>query len=536
MLGQPVTMLIPQVVGFKLTGPAEGATATDLVLTVTEMLRQHGVVGKFVEFYGPGLRTCRSPTARPSPTWRRSTAPRWASSPSTRDARYLRSPTAIPEQVALVEATCKEQGLWHDGHAGCRASATLELDLGDGRARRSPAQAPQDRIALTDAKKSSSTLNRNSANVRHAGGDTRLRGRGRRHAEGRPSRRRDGGDDLQGRDLPAPHGAVVIAAITSCTNTSNPSVMIAAGLLARNARARACAQALGQDLARAGLQGGDGLPRGGRPDGRPRGPRLPPRRLRLHDLHRQLRPAAGADRARPSPRATSSSPRCCRATATSRAGSTPAGPGQLPRLAAAGRGLRARRQRMDIDLTSTSRSAGSDGKDVYLKDIWPTSEEIAATSSETSMPRQFAQATPTSSRATSAGASCRSTRASATPGTTTRPTSATRPSSTACRRERPPIDPSTGARCLAKLGDSVTTDHISPAGAIKPPDSPRAATCRSTASSPRLQLLRLRRGNHEVMMRGTFANIRLKNQLAGHGGRLHTTCRPASRCRSTTPR
>ncbi len=320
MLGQPMSMLIPQVVGVKLTGELpEGATATDLVLTVTEMLRSHGVVGKFVEFYGTGL--ARLPLADRATIGNMS--PEFGSTCAifpidAETLRYLEFSGRPPELIELVEAYAKEQGLWHDEDSDEPTyTDELELDLSTVVPSIAGPKRPQDRVSLTDAKTafraavqgylpdeseedgaledsfpaSDPVSTHHSNGVGHEpnshGGAAQVAERKRTQA---PVTLADG------TETELDHGHVVIAAITSCTNTSNPSVMLGAGILARNAVQRGLQrQAVGQDLARPRLQGGDRVPGPRRAHRVPRGARLPPRRLRLHDLHRQQRAAARGD-------------------------------------------------------------------------------------------------------------------------------------------------------------------------------------------------------------------------------------------------
>jgi hypothetical protein len=300
MLGQPISMLIPEVVGFELTGQmVEGTTGTDLVLKVVEMLREKGVVGKFVEFYGAGLDRLPLATAPPSPTWRPNTARPAASSPSTARRCATCATPAATRRVALVEAYAKENGFWRGADYAPVYTDTLSLDMGTIVPAISGPKRPQDYVPLTDAK---------AASVRRWP---------------RPSSGPMGDKEVpvEGEDYTMESGKVVIASITSCTNTSNPYVMIGAGLVARKAAA------LGLDRkpwVKTSLAPGAQVVT---PTSRPRAcrrtstsHRLQPRGLWLHHLHRQLRPAAEGD-FRGDPRATWSPPRSCRATATSRAGS-----------------------------------------------------------------------------------------------------------------------------------------------------------------------------------------------------------------------
>ena len=331
MLGQPMPMLIPEVVGFKLRGSLpEGATATDLVLTVTEMLRERGVVGKFVEFYGQGLASLpladRATIGNMSPEFG-STCAIFPIDAET--IRYLRFSGRPEELIELVEAYAREQGLWHDESSVEPVySDTIALDLGEVVPSLAGPKRPQDRVALSEAQAAFRIALQDFMPAEGDDGEAALgdtiefdalsfpasdppaytAGRGVRppehatdadHAEAIAAAREAGHVDasvpivIDGTATRLDNGHVVIAAITSCTNTSNPSVMLAAGLLARNAvRARPELQAVGEDVAGAGLEGRDEVPRPRRADRRPRGARLSSRRLRLHDVHRQLGAAA----------------------------------------------------------------------------------------------------------------------------------------------------------------------------------------------------------------------------------------------------
>ena len=354
MLGQPISMLLPQVVGFKLDGELpEGATATDLVLTVTEMLRERGVVSKFVEFFGPGLPTLgladRATIGNMSPEFG-STCAIFPVDAET--LRYLELTGRPTETIELVDAYAREQGMFHDeGAEDPVFSATLELDLGEVVPSIAGPKRPQDRVPLADAKQSfleaMGEFDPEAAEQLGNGRDEAIeesfpasdppaedhddeRGKPRPAVSGAPAAtvERGSGDAIEvtledGTTVELDHGRVVIAAITSCTNTSNPSVMIGAGLLARNAvRAGPLAQALGEDLAGARLDRGHRLPRESGPDRVPRtsssstwsATAAPPASATPGRCRRRSR--------RRSRRRTWRSARCSRATATSRGGST----------------------------------------------------------------------------------------------------------------------------------------------------------------------------------------------------------------------
>ena len=327
MLGQPIAMLIPDVIGFKLTGKLrEGVTATDLVLTVTQMLRKKGVVGKFVEFFGDGLDDLpladRATIGNMAPEYG-ATCGFFPVDAGTID--YLRLSGRDEHRIKLVEEYAKAQGLWREpGAPDPVFTDTLELDLSTVEPSMAGPKRPQDRVALSNA--ASAFAKDLAAGTMGVPGDE-------------ASKR----VPVAGSNYDLGHGDVVIAAITSCTNTSNPYVLVAAGLVARKAVAKGLtAEALGEDLARAGQPGGDGVPGQVRPHEGPGRARLPDGRLWLHHLHRQLRPAAGPDRRRDrgqqagrglgalgQPQLRGPRPRQC--------------PRQLPGLAAAGGRLRARR-------------------------------------------------------------------------------------------------------------------------------------------------------------------------------------------------
>ena len=330
MLGQPSSMLIPQVVGFKLSGRLpEGATATDLVLTVTQMLRRHGVVGKFVEFFGDGLQHLpladRATIANMAPEYGATCGifPIDAES-----LTYLRLSGRSEQQIALVEAYAKAQGLWHDADSPhATYSATLELDLGEVKPSLAGPKRPQDRVLLQDMQANfADSLGPLTAHRTPRTGcaveDLKAEGGAQPQAEHLAARPRS---KIRIRDTDAEltDGSVVIAAITSCTNTSNPAVMLGAGLLARNAVAKGLTSApwVKTSLGPGSLVVTDYLRKAGVLDDLET-TRVLRGRLRLHHLHRQLRAAAGRGEPRASPKTNSSSPRCCRATAISRAACT----------------------------------------------------------------------------------------------------------------------------------------------------------------------------------------------------------------------
>ena len=361
MLGQPLSMLVPQVVGFKLSGSLpEGATATDLVLTVTEILRKTGVVGKFVEYFGEGVTSLpladRATIGNMSPEYG-ATCGFFPVDEVTLD--YLRLTGRPAERIALVEAYCKENMLWHDPNDHATYSQVVELDLGDVEPSIAGPRRPQDRVPLARAKTAFvETLD--SFGVAYGNGDEAVADTF--PASDPTTEQQPGGEvltdtagvataehvephhsDVAGTDYDLDHGSVVIAAITSCTNTSNPQVMVAAGpARAERRREGHLAQAVGQVVARAGLEGRHALLRAGRPRRAARRARLQHRRLRLHDVHRQLgaarrRDLGGDHRRRPRRLLGALGQPQLRGAHPSR------GEGELPRLAAARRRLRARR-------------------------------------------------------------------------------------------------------------------------------------------------------------------------------------------------
>jgi aconitate hydratase len=539
MLGQPVSMLIPRVVGFKLSGEMPpGTTATDLVLTITEMLRKHGVVGKFVEFYGPGVSAVplanRATIGNMSPEYG-STVAIFPIDEET--VRYLRLTGRSEQQVALVEAYAKEQGLWHDPAAEPDYSERLELDLSTIEPSLAGPKRPQDRVPLGNAK----TLFR-SALVDYVGdGGTAHGPADEASEESFPASDPPANDVNDPADAPRElisaatgakgrasnpvrvtlddgveceldHGAVVIAAITSCTNTSNPQVMIGAALLARNAVERGLSRKpwVKTTLAPGSKVVMDYYERAG----------LTPylEKLGFHLVGYGCTTCIG--NSGPLPEAISAAINEHDLSVVSVLSGNRNFEGRInpdvkmnylasPPLVVA----YALAGTMDIDLANEPLGEDSQGQPVYLRDIWPSSAEIQEVITSAIGAAGFGQAY--------ADVFAGDERWQSLP-TPTGDTFAWDPESTYVRkppyfegmeREPAPVQDIIGARALAKLGHSVTTDHISPAGSIKP-DSP-AGRYLAEHGVPRHEFNSYgsRRGNHEVMIRGTFANIRLRNQL-----------------------
>lgn len=495
MLGQPISMLIPRVVGFKLSGALpEGTTATDLVLTITDMLRKHGVVGKFVEFYGPGVAAVplanRATIGNMSPEYG-STISIFPIDEET--LAYLRFTGRSDEQVALVEAYAKAQGLWHDPAHEPRYSERLELDLGTVVPSIAGPKRPQDRIELTAARPA---LAKSLAALPGA-------------PKPNPATLRlpDAGECV------IDHGAVVIAAITSCTNTSNPAVMMAAGLLAKKAVERGLrrkpwvktslapgSRVVTDYYEKAGLTtyldqlGFNLVGYGCTTCIGNSGPLIPEvsEAVRANDLAvvsvlSGNRNFEGRIHAEVKLNYLMSPP-------------------LVVAYALAGT--------MDIDLLNDPLGRDAEGRDVRLRDIWPSSEEvqdvIRSCISSDMYKRGYAGVfdggdiwrgldTPEGSLFDWQDDS-----------TYVR----NPPYFQGMPRQPRPVGDIHGARVLALLGDSVTTDHISPAGSIGK-DTPAGQYLRAQGVDPQdFNSLGSRRGNHEVMIRGTFANVRLRNQIA----------------------
>jgi aconitate hydratase len=491
MLGQPSSMLVPEVVGFRLHGKLnEGATATDLVLTVTEMLRKHGVVGKFVEFYGSGLSTLsipdRATIANMAPEYG-ATMGFFPVDAETLD--YLRFTARPAEQIALVEAYCKEQMLFRtDATPAPDFNGTLELDLGTVESTVAGPKRPQDRVALRNAKKSFAKV-----------------------VEGVPAIHaavKNNGDSF---DLSS--GAVVIAAITSCTNTSNPSLMLGAALLAKKAVEHGLSVKpwVKTSLAPGSKVVTDYLQAAG----------LTPylEKLKFHLVGYGCTTCIG--NSGPLPDAIGAAIKDNNMVAVAVLSGNRNFEGRIHPLVRANYLASpplvvayALAGRMDVDLTTESLGSDAKGKPVYLRDIWPTPQEIEKTVREAvtseMYSKQYAQVFEGDAHWKSMPVPAgdiyqwdpKSTYIKMPPYFDNMP------------KEAPALADVHGARVLAILGDSVTTDHISPAGSI-PVDSPAGKYLIAHGVKPHeFNSYGARRGNHEVMMRGTFANIRLRNQLA----------------------
>ncbi|QNN76734.1 aconitate hydratase AcnA [Pseudoxanthomonas mexicana] len=520
MLGQPSSMLIPQVVGFKLTGKLpEGATATDLVLTVTQMLRKLGVVGKFVEFYGDGLQHL--------PLADRATignmAPEYGATCGifpidSESLNYLRLSGRSEAQIALVEAYAKAQGLWHtpdSPHA--EYSATLHLDMGDVKPSLAGPKRPQDRVLLQDVKQNFRDNLAPFADARRKRNDLvqedRLKNEGGGGtAVGAKEAAHESSPDSGATKLR--DGDVVIAAITSCTNTSNPAVMLGAGLLARNAVAKGLKA---QPWVKTSLGPGsrvvtDYLEKAGVLDDL--------EKLGFYVVGYGCTTCIG--NSGPLPDDVSAAIAADDLVVASVLSGNRNFEGRVhpevkmnylasPPLVVA----YAITGTTDIDLTTEPLGIGSDGQPVYLKDIWPTNKEIGDFIAATIGPEMFAK-----------------NYADVFKGDTRWNTIASPDgdlyawdgSSTYIKN--PPyfdgmsmavgsIDDVHGARVLGLFGDSITTDHISPAGNIKK-DSPAGRFLISRGVQPvDFNSYGSRRGNDDVMVRGTFANIRIKNLMFG---------------------
>ncbi|WP_262104299.1 aconitate hydratase AcnA [Arthrobacter sp. Marseille-P9274] len=530
MLGQPVSMLIPRVVGFKLTGeiPA-GATATDVVLTITEMLRKHGVVGKFVEFYGEGVAAVplanRATIGNMSPEFG-STAAMFPIDDVTLD--YLRLTGRSEENIALVEAYTKEQGLWHDPSRELRFSEYLELDLSTVVPSIAGPKRPQDRIELSESKDQfrkdlgsyvkaanedaldealeesfpASDAPAMTSTVRHSAAS---------NSNGRPSKAVDVKME-DGREFVLDHGAVTIASITSCTNTSNPSVMLAAAVLARNAVEKGLtskpwvktsvapgSKVVTEYYEKSGL-----------------GPYL--EKLGFFTVGYGCATCIGNSGPLEGEISEAIQANDLSVTAVLSGNRNFEGrinpdvkmnylasPPLVIAYALAGS--------MDFDFEKDALGTDSEGNEVFLKDIWPSPTEVQSIIDSSIDEEMFAKGYDGvfdgDDRWRALETPLGDTFAWAEDSTYVRKP----PYFEGMKAQPEPVQDISGARVLAKLGDSVTTDHISPAGSFKS-DSPAGRYLLEHGVERKdFNSYGSRRGNHEVMIRGTFANIRLKNLL-----------------------
>lgn len=520
MLGQPSSMLIPQVVGFKLTGKLpEGATATDLVLTVTQMLRKLGVVGKFVEFYGDGLQHL--------PLADRATignmAPEYGATCGifpidAESLNYLRLSGRSEEQINLVEAYAKAQGLWHEpGSPHAQYSSTLELDMGTVKPSLAGPKRPQDRVLLEDVQKNyrealvGMTANRDKRSedvatfVNEGGGA----------AVGNEQLAKGFADiEIEGRKVRLKDGAVVIAAITSCTNTSNPAVMIGAGLLARNAAAKGLNR---QPWVKTSLGPGsrvvtDYLEKAGV----------------LKELEKIGFYVVGygcttcIGNSGPLPTEVSAGIAAGDLVVTSVLSGNRnfegrvhpevkmnylASPPLVVAYAIAGT--------TDIDLTTQPLGTGSDGQPVFLRDIWPSNKEIGDVIAAAIGPEMFKQNYADVFKGDTRWNTIASPDGNLYAWSDASTYIKNPPYFDGMTMQTGSIDDVHGARVMGLFGDSITTDHISPAGNIKK-DSPAGRFLQERGVQPAdFNSYGSRRGNDDVMVRGTFANIRIKNLMFG---------------------
>ena len=511
MLGQPISMLVPEVVGFKLSGALkEGTTATDLVLTVTQMLRQKGVVGKFVEFYGPGLDQLsladRATISNMAPEYG-ATCGFFPIDVET--LAYLRLSARDSERIKLVEAYAKAQGMWRDSNTpDPEFSDTLGIDIGSVESSMAGPKRPQDRIALSEAKAGFEYALAEARDADSPGPADDMAEEG-----GGTVPTLDHQIQVAGQDYQLADGAVVIAAITSCTNTSNPSVMVGSGLLARNAVAKGLkvkpwvktslapgSQVVTDYLEKAGLQddldalGFNLVGYGCTTCIGNSGPLKEPIAKAISEGDLVVGSVLSGNRnfeGRVNPQTKVN---------------YLASPILVVAYAIAGS--------MRIDVTTESLGEGPDGGPIYLKDIWPSNQEITETVRTCVTPEMFRQRYGDVFSDTEAWQSVE-TVTGLTYEWDIGSTYVQHPPFFQDMSEEPDaISDITGARMLALLGDSITTDHISPAGSIKQ-DGPAGSYLVGHQVPPaEFNSYGARRGNHEVMMRGTFANIRLRNEIA----------------------
>ncbi len=496
MLGQPITMLIPNVVGFKLSGKLrEGTTATDLVLTVTEMLREKGVVGKFVEFFGDGL--AHMPLADRATLG--NMAPEFGSTCGIfpidgETIRYLELSGRDAEHCALIEAYAKEQGMWrHDGAEDALYSDTLELDMGDVVPSIAGPKRPQDRIALTDAATSYAGILESTIAKRAKGGS--------------------GMANINGSDEEIRDGAILIAAITSCTNTSNPAVMIAAGLVAQKAAAKGLkakpwvktslapgSRVVTNYLEKSGLLDDLGavgfynVGYGCTTCIGNSGPLLPEIAAAVQDNDIVGTSVLSGNR--------NFEGRIHALVQHNFLASPPL----VVAYALAGN--------MEVDLFNDSLGNDQDGNPVYMKDIWPTQAEVQDAVANNIDSEMFLSSYSSVFEGDANWKGMDSPEGEIYTWDADSTYIKNPPYFEGMSKDPSAVTDIEGARALALLGDSVTTDHISPAGGIAA-DSPAAEYLKAQGVKPSdFNSYGSRRGNHEVMMRGTFANIRLRNLLA----------------------
>ncbi|MGV8959000.1 MAG: aconitate hydratase AcnA [Stenotrophomonas sp.] len=520
MLGQPSSMLIPQVVGFKLSGQLpEGATATDLVLTVTQMLRKHGVVGKFVEFFGEGLQHL--------PLADRATignmAPEYGATCGifpidAESLTYLRLSGRSEAQIALVEAYAKAQGLWHEpGSAHAEYSATLELDMGEVKPSLAGPRRPQDRVLLEDMQANfrqnvgSFTAHRDQRSEAVAG----FINEGGGAAVGNENLVKGLADiQIAGQKVRLKDGAVVIAAITSCTNTSNPAVMLAAGLLARNAAAKGLGR---KPWVKTSIGPGsrvvtDYLEKAG--------VLSELEKLGFYVVGYGCTTCIGNSGPLP-PEVSAGIAAGDLAVASVLSGNRNfegrihaevkmnylASPPLVVAYAIAGT--------TDIDLTRDPLGTGSDGQPVYLRDIWPSNKEIGDMIAATVGPEMFKQHYADVFKGDSRWNAIASPEGELYEWDSASTYIKNPPYFEGMTMQVGHVDDVHGARIMGLFGDSITTDHISPAGNIKK-DSPAGRFLQARGVQPAdFNSYGSRRGNDDVMVRGTFANIRIKNLMFG---------------------
>lgn len=496
MLGQPISMVLPEVIGFKLTGKLkEGATATDLVLTVTQMLRLKGVVGKFVEFYGPGLDYLsladRATIANMAPEYG-ATCGIFPIDQET--IKYLELTSRDAQRIQLVEAYAKAQGMWRDANSPDPVfTATLELDLATVEPTLAGPKRPQDKVLLSQVTQScDKALQSDNINQSVKSSVT-----------------------LNGQKFNVTHGDVVIAAITSCTNTSNPSVMLGAGLVAKKALEKGLrvkpwvktslapgSQVVTDYLAKANLQkpldelGFSLVGYGCTTCIGNSGPLLPEIAQAIDENDLSVGAVLSGNRnfeGRIHPQVKLN---------------YLASPMLVVAYALAGS--------LKIDLAKDPIGLGGDGKPVYLKDIWPTNEEIRQVVEQNVTPQMFQKRYADVFKGDAEWQKL-SSASSLTYDWVGDSTYVKLPPyfEGLSPKEKPKIENITNARILAVLGDSITTDHISPAGSIKESAPAGVYLKGHKVGVSDFNSYGSRRGNHEVMMRGTFANIRLHNEMVG---------------------